>query len=157
VQAPIDELKTLRTAAGPRTVTGDAPLPGSADIEIEVTRGEWREAGLKFLNASGESAVVGINADPLELFIDRRVSRATTFHADYPGRHTGPVRWRDNRVALRVLFDRTVLEVFANDGESVMTDRVYPTQPFDRIELLHAPGERPAMARMWEMRSIWQR
>ena len=80
--------------------------------------------------------------DPLELFIDRRVSRATPFHEDYPGRHAGPVRWRDDRVALRVLFDRNGRSRSSpNDGETVMTDRVYPTQPFDRIELLHAPGE----------------
>ena len=152
VQAPIAELKTLRATSAPSTITTAAPLPGSVDIEIDLTRGEWREAGIRISNAGGESAVVGVSANPLELFVDRRTSRSTPFHKEYPGRHAGPVRWRNGSIALRVLFDRSVIEVFANDGESIVTDRVYPTQPFDRIELL--PG-RGASARVWEMRSVW--
>ena len=49
---------------------------------------------------------------------------------------------------LRVLFDRSTLEVFANDGETVISERVYPTRPLDRLELLGAgqavPAARPA-------------
>ena len=74
--------------------------------------------------------------DPPEVFVDRRRSRAKPFHDAYPGRHAGPVAWRDDRVRLRVLFDRSVLEIFGNDGETVITERVYPTHPFDRLELL---------------------
>ena len=129
-------------------------MPGSAEIEINLTRGDWREAGFRLSNTAGEAVVVGVSASPLELFVDRRTSRATPFHAAYPGRHTSPVRWRNDAIRLRVLFDRSVLEVFANDGESIITDRVYPTHPFDRIELL--PDGRSTDARVWEMRSVWQ-
>ena len=55
-------------------------------------------------------------------------------------------------MSLRVLFDRTTLEVFANDGEAVVSERVYPTRPLDRIEVL---GGRGATLRMWELRSVW--
>jgi sucrose-6-phosphate hydrolase SacC (GH32 family) len=153
VQAPIAELKTLRTTAAPATGAAAGPMPGSADIEIDLTRGEWRDAGFRLSNAAGEAVIVGVNANPLELFVDRRSSRSTSFHEAYPGRHAGPVRWRNDTIQLRVLFDRSVLEVFANDGESIITDRVYPTQPFDRIELL--PDGRSVAARVWEMRSVW--
>lgn len=90
-----------------------------------------------------------------ELFVDRRRSRATPFHAAYPGRHAGPVRWRNDKINLRVLFDRSVVEVFANDGESVITDRVYPTESLERIELLPRGRAASAAARVWEMRSVW--
>jgi fructan beta-fructosidase len=153
VQTPIAELKTLRTAAGPTTITAAASVPGSADIEIDLVHGHWREAGFRLSNSAGEAVVVGVNANPLELFVDRRNSRTTPFHEAYPGRHAGPVRWRNDTIQLRVLFDRSVLEVFANDGESIITERVYPTQPFDRIEPL--PDGRSATARVWEMRSVW--
>jgi sucrose-6-phosphate hydrolase SacC (GH32 family) len=39
-----------------------------------------------------------------------------------------PQRWNNDRIELRVLFDRSLIEVFANDQESVITDPVYPTQ-----------------------------
>ena len=39
----------------------------------------------------------------------------------------------DGRVSLRILFDRSVIEVFVNGGEQVLTDRVYPAAPYDRV------------------------
>ena len=66
------------------------------------------------------------------------------------------MRWRDDRVTLRVLFDRSSLEVFANDGETVVSERVYPTQPLDRLEVLGAGQAGPAPVRLCEMRSVWR-
>jgi len=88
------------------------------------------------------------------LFVDRQRSRAIAFHKDYPGRHRGPVRWRDGKVTMRVLFDRSVVEVFANDGETSITDRVYPTQPLGRLELLPV-GSAFTSARSWSLQSTW--
>jgi fructan beta-fructosidase len=137
----------------PALVTRTAALPGSAEIEIELARGDWRDAGFRLTNGGGgEEVVVGVTSQPLEVFVDRRKSRATAFDGAYPGRHAGPVRWRDDTISLRVLFDRSVLEVFANAGETVITERVYPVRPFDRLELL--PGGR-ASARLWRLQSVW--
>jgi sucrose-6-phosphate hydrolase SacC (GH32 family) len=150
VQRPIRELAALRNEP-PRTIHGATDLPGSADIELAVTQGDWREAGLRFSNDGGEEAIVGVSASPAEVFIDRRRSRATPFHAAYPGRHGGPVRWIDGRIALRVVFDRTTIEVFANDGELVISDRIFPTHPLDRIEPLNDGRGIDAAARLWEI------
>jgi fructan beta-fructosidase len=156
VQEPIAELRTLRTTPEPAAVTGSAVLPGSAEMEIELARGDWKEAGVRLFNAAGEEVVVGVTSQPLELFVDRSRSRTAAFHKEYPGRHAGPIRWRDDKISLRVFFDRSVVEVFGNAGESVITERVFPTRPLDRLELL--PGGRPAVAaaRLWELRSVWR-
>lgn len=50
------------------------------------------------------------------------------------------LRWQRLPVALR-----------EENGVMIITDRVYPTQPFDRIERL--PDGRSVAARVWEMRS----
>ena len=136
VQVPVRELLSLRRGTEPRLVRESTELPGSAEIELEIAPGEWAEAGFRLSNAAGEEVVVGVTAGPLEVFVDRGKSRLTSFHEAYPGRHAGPVRWRDGRVTLRVLFDRTTVEVFANDGEAVVSDRVYPTRPLGRLEPL---------------------
>jgi sucrose-6-phosphate hydrolase SacC (GH32 family) len=129
-------------------------LPGSAEIEIEVSSGDWPQAGVRLFNAAGEEVTIGVTRHPLEVFVDRQRSRATAFHKDYPGRHSGAIRLRDGKVKMRVLFDRSVLEVFANDGETSITDRVYPTQPLDRLEPLSA-GAASTSARFWPLRSTW--
>jgi sucrose-6-phosphate hydrolase SacC (GH32 family) len=153
VQTPVQELTTLRDK-GPVAVKNSMPLSGSTEIVIDVSSGDWPQAGVRLFNAAGEEVIIGVNRQPLELFVDRQRSRATAFHKDYPGRHSGPVRWRDGKVTMRVLFDRSVVEVFANDGETSITDRVYPTQPLDRLELLPA-GSASTSARSWSLQSTW--
>ena len=150
-------------ARGPaHDATADQPfparcsLPPSAEILLEVKPGDWSETGVRLSNTAGEEVTVGIARTPLEVFVDRRKSRRTTFHAEYPGRHAGPIAWRNGTITLWILFDRSVLEVFANDGETVVTDRVFPTQPLDRLELLSHVEPRPA-AKMWTLGSVWAR
>ena len=154
VQAPVAEIERLRTA--PAVITGTTVLPGSAEIQLDVKPGAWTEAGIRLSNDAGEDVIVGVTREPLEVFVDRRRSRRTPFHGAYPGRHAGPLAWRDGRLTLRVLFDRSVIEVFAGDGETVITDRVFPTQPLDRLELLPVGGAQPE-ARLWTLASVWNR
>jgi sucrose-6-phosphate hydrolase SacC (GH32 family) len=160
VQEPVGELNALRTRAQPVRVSSAAVLPGSADIEIEIVRGSSPQAGLRLSNEAGEEVTIGVTADPLEVFVDRRRSRQSPFHDAYPGRHAGPVRWRGkagDRIHLRVLFDRSTVEVFANDGETVISDRVFPTQPLTRIEVVGAGTAVPVSALLYPLASTWQR
>jgi sucrose-6-phosphate hydrolase SacC (GH32 family) len=56
---------------------------------------------------------------------------------------------------LRVLFDRTTIEVFANEGETVLSERVYPTHPLDRIALVGGEGALVTPVRLWALRPVW--
>jgi sucrose-6-phosphate hydrolase SacC (GH32 family) len=152
-QAPIAELRALRTTAEPVALTAPGALPPSAEIELQIRRSAGGDGGLRLFNAAGEEVVIGVAAAGPEVFVDRRRSRLTPFHEAYPGRHAGPVRWKDDRVTLRILFDRSTIEVFANDGETVVSERVYPTRPLDRIEVLGPGAAGPV--RLWALKSIW--
>jgi fructan beta-fructosidase len=100
--------------------------------------------------------VVGVRASGPELFVDRRRSVAASTHKDYAGRHAGPVRWREDKIAVRLIFDRSVIEVFANDGETVITDRVYPSAPLDRVEWIGGVPPEGARATLSELASVWE-
>jgi sucrose-6-phosphate hydrolase SacC (GH32 family) len=156
-QRPVRELQALRVSAKPAVVVDAGSLPPAADIELEVRRGTPGGAGVRLTSAVGEQVTIGVAGEPPELFVDRRRSRATPFHEAYPGRHAGPVRWREDRVTLRILFDRTTLEVFANDGETVISERVYPTRPFERLEVVTGRGVIADGVAVWELRSVWER
>jgi fructan beta-fructosidase len=151
VQSPIREVASLRSTSEPRRLEGRSPLPRSADIELEAAPGDWSEAGVRLSNAAGEQVTVGLNAHPLEVFVDRRHSRNTPFHDGYPERHAGPVRWVNGRATLRIIFDRSTVEVFANGGERVISDRVFPTQPFESIEPLYHASGAASPIRLWEL------
>ncbi len=154
VQSPVAELTTLRATPEAIPIKGVVTLAGPSEIELTLSRGDWKEVGFRLKNASGEEVVIGVTAQPLELFVDRRRSRATPFHDAYPGRHAGPIAWRGDTLSMRVLFDQSVLEIFGNDGQTVITERVYPTRPYDRLELIDE-GRSSVMAKVWPLRSVW--
>jgi fructan beta-fructosidase len=154
VQQPVAELERLR-AGEAQNLTGSSSLPPSADVTFEVARGPWSQAGLRFFNAAGEEIVVGVHSSGPEVFVDRRNARKEPAHKEYPGRHAGPVRWRDGRITVRLIFDRSVVEVFANDGETVITDRFYPTAPLDRVEWAGRKAPDRARATLWDLQSVW--
>jgi fructan beta-fructosidase len=155
LQRPVRELTSLRTGTMPERITASTPLPPAADIRLEVsTTGESAEAGLRLSNEVGEDVLIGVGGSPLELFVDRRRSRAAPFHEDYAGRHAGPVRAIDGRVHLRLIVDRSMVELFANDGETVVSDRLFPTQPFTRIEPVNAARIVGSVG-LWPLRPVW--
>ena len=155
VQAPIDGVESLRDPGGPKAIESTTNLPASADIEIEAARGAWKTTALRLHNDAGEEVIVGFTAEPPQVFVDRRKARSAPEHSAYVSREAGPVRWRDGRLRARVLFDRSVIEVFANDGETVLTERVYPTVPLTHVEWLAGDGARAGVARLWPLRSVW--
>jgi fructan beta-fructosidase len=130
------------------------PLPPTADITFVATAADQGEIGLRLSNEIGEELLVAVSADRRELSVDRTRSRNAPSPAGYAERHAGPLRPLA-QVPVRVIFDRSVVEVFANEGETVITDRVYPTQPFTRIEWIG--GRRPASGstRLMSLRSVW--
>ena len=109
VQAPIRELATLRASLEPATVTTGAALPGGAEIELDVQAGDWSEAGFRLSNSAGEEVIVGVRAQPLEVFVHRhgRARRRSTMRTpagtprqrdvEWPGRAPSDLRPHDAR------------------------------------------------------------
>jgi len=153
IQTPIRELESLRTTAEATTVEAVAPLPPSADISFEVRPDSQGPSGIRFTNARGEEATVEVDVAGPSLVIDRRRSRQAAAPAEYAGRHAGPVRWRDGRITVRVIFDASVIEAFANDGETTVTDRVYPSVPFTRVTAFGNGLVRGV--KLWTLASVW--
>ena len=54
--------------------------------------------------------------------------------------HAAPVALRDGRLNLRILVDRSLVEVFAQGGERTIADQVYPTPGSDGLKVFAAGG-----------------
>jgi len=78
---------------------------------------------------TGPDERTSISCDPERgrLAVDRTRSGRVDFQRAFAGRHEAPLRLVDGRCRLRLLIDGSSLEVFAQDGETVITDLVFPT------------------------------
>lgn len=118
-------------------------------------------------NKSGVQLGVGskrdleIGYDPLEgvLYIDRiRTPDKTKSDKFYTFNYfTTPVKLKDNKLKLHIFFDHSVVEVFANDGEVVMSAQFFPDAK-DNFISLFGSSEKTVFNQVscWPLKSIWK-
>jgi sucrose-6-phosphate hydrolase SacC (GH32 family) len=58
--------------------------------------------------------------------VDRTQSGVVDFNKKFPGRYSAPLRVIDGSCSMRLLLDTSSLEVFAQDGETVLTTTIFP-------------------------------
>ena len=151
-QTPVRELLRLRQAVVAmakvsveeanrrlRAFRGDA-----YEVEMELEG----ESGLRLRRGTSEGTLVGIEAQR-QVFVDRTKSGHTAFHASFGGRVHGPPM-SAGPVRLRVLVDRSSVEVFAGDGEVVLSERIFPLPGDEGLELFG--GGRVRSLRVWRLR-----
>jgi fructan beta-fructosidase len=171
-QLPIGELASLHAAiaigsaaslAGNGTLSDASHILEQAtanekllEIQIEFQPNSAAEYGL-LLDASGKQFTkVGIDRKKSTIYIDRTNSGVTNFSKYFPGRQDGPLKLT-GAVKLDIFLDRSSVEVFANDGEVALSDRIYPAQIATHASLFSSGGEAPRIKslKVWRMKSIW--
>jgi fructan beta-fructosidase len=127
------------------------------DINSTITLGDARKAGLRLLSGDGSYTEVGYDLERQELFVDRTNSGETGFSQDFPARVSAPLRLTNQgQLQVRILVDRSSIEIFAEHGRLVMTELVFPKQNGRRIAV-YSEGGKPGgfSLRIWSVASIW--
>src|ERR1700737_2700495 len=126
------------------------------ELEAGLQPGQADEIGFRLRKRNDAETLVGFDAVHGEVFVDRRRSGDVSFSKDFPGRHTAKLE-KNASVKLHVFVDRSSVEVFANGGERVLSDHVYPPPGSDGIELYtKGTGERIVSFTMCELHSVWK-
>jgi fructan beta-fructosidase len=166
VQKPIRELESLRheklrvanvSVAEVNQKIAEAGTPGEVyELEAELDPGQSEEIGLRLRKGKDAETLVGLNTVRSEVFVDRTHSGEISHSKDFPGRHAASIQ-KSTRLKLHIFVDRSSVEVFVNDGERVLSDRIYPSAGSDRIELYqNGSGGRIVSLTLWKLDSIWK-
>src|SRR5580700_5656119 len=163
VQAPVRELQslrgqpvTLRNLTVPEANAKLATVKGETyEIEAEIDSGTASEIGFRLRKGDGVETLVGVVPATNTLFVDRTKSGDVYFNENFPGRYSTALH-DTKRVKLHIFVDRSSVEVFANDGEKVMTDRIYPPQECAGIEIYSTGGVGKVVSlAIWQLLSVW--
>ncbi|MFC9353157.1 glycoside hydrolase family 32 protein [Arthrobacter sp. NPDC057013] len=103
--------------------------PGSAQIiEAELLPGSAERLELRLFGSSDGSkgTILGYNTATAQLILDRRQSGNTHFHEKFSSTESAPLVLEDGVLKLLIVVDHCSVEVFAQDGRTVMTDLIFP-------------------------------
>jgi sucrose-6-phosphate hydrolase SacC (GH32 family) len=164
IQQPVRELRKLRTAhrrrKGLSLEQANAWLAvdglGPRELLIDFAPGSARRFGLKLGHGGDQATIITCDSGAGRLSLDRRRSGLTGFHPAFVGAHDAPLRLRDGRIRLHILVDTSSVEIFANDGETVITDLVFPDINSLGWECFSDAADiRILSADVWRLNSAW--
>jgi fructan beta-fructosidase len=109
--------------------TGTIKFPCRLNLNLD----EIKDFSLVISNETGEEIVVGYDKKQNQYFIDRSKSGKTDFHKDFAARHIAPRFTNNAKMNITLIIDVSSVEIFADDGLTVMTSVFFPNQPYNRI------------------------
>jgi sucrose-6-phosphate hydrolase SacC (GH32 family) len=143
----------------PRAVSRPGQLVDMSFVLDTVFQpGTARSCGIRIRTGDDEYTEIGYDRADGVVYVDRRRSGNVGFHASFPGRHEAPTRIIEGQVTLQVILDRSSIEVFINDGEAVISDRLFPSSQTPVIEAF--AGDATAQIvdmTVTPLQSIWHR
>ncbi|TGE08354.1 glycoside hydrolase family 32 protein [Hymenobacter fodinae] len=109
--------------------------PVGDKYELKLTTQQLTDFSLVFSNSKGEELVLGYDAQAKQYYIDRTKAGQSSFSDKFASRHTAPRFANTTTADLILLFDAGSVELFADQGLTVMTALFFPTQPLSTLKL----------------------
>ncbi len=112
---------------------------GKFELEMTIERQKSKIWGFGITNADGDYLNFTFDLEQNVLKVDRRNCGLNDFNKKYVSEPIAPLATRDS-YTVRLLVDKASSELFINDGETVMTNIVFPTQNYNSISFF-APNQ----------------
>ena len=90
---------------------------------------------IELINNLNEKVVIGYSKEKNMYFLDRRNSGKTGFHKNFGRINYAPRLSSSNEIFLSIYLDLASIEVFADNGLSVLTSVLFPNEKFSKINI----------------------
>ena len=96
---------------------------------------------------NGQQTQIGYDATTHEVYIDRTKSGDVSFDPTFASVQRAPLPLDHGLVRLRILVDTSSVEVFADQGQVVLTDQIFPDPTSNGVEPVRQQRHRHATRR----------
>ena len=154
--APSPELLALRDASkkrsfkvnGTRTIKEMIPgNDGAYEIELTIENQRADVIGFRLYNDKGEEVDMQYDMKEKKFSMDRRKSGEVSFNENFPMLTWTAIEQGGNEeqggkeaLKLRLFVDKSSVEAFGNGGRFVMTNQVFPSEPYNHINFYSKGG-----------------
>ena len=154
--APSPELLALRDASkkrsfkvnGTRTIKEMIPgNDGAYEIELTIENQRADVIGFRLYNDKGEEVDMQYDMKEKKFSMDRRKSGEVSFNENFPMLTWTAIEQGGNEeqggkeaLKLRLFVDKSSVEAFGDGGRFVMTNQVFPSEPYNHINFYSKGG-----------------
>ncbi|MDE6009599.1 MAG: DUF4980 domain-containing protein [Muribaculaceae bacterium] len=113
---------------------------GICEIDLSLNAETAKDVLITLSNAKGEKVVMTFNPADSKFSFDRTQSGITDFSKDFPAVVWAPTLRDSKEQNLRIFIDTSSIEVFDSEGHFVLTNLVFPNEPYSQISLSSKGG-----------------
>jgi fructan beta-fructosidase len=99
-------------------------------IETSINKG----FDLEILKSESESTKISYDPNTEILSFDRTKSGKVAFHSAFASIEKMPLKAENGFINLKIIVDKSIVEIFANGGKAVLTDLVFPTKTKNQVK-----------------------
>ncbi len=161
---PVRELNKIISKT---SIINNTMVNGSLDLSdrVQAFNGQYQ---LKFSsdqltgysivlsNDSGEELLVGYDKQANQYYIDRTKAGKVSFEKGFGVKHTAPRISIDAGTNVTLLVDVASVELFADNGLTVMTDIVFPNQTLNKVSIKSLDGLMLKSLSYSKIEGIWK-
>lgn len=119
-RGPVHKIMDMQVTAKPTLLDIDE----SVDMLVTIDPKEAKQVALTLTDRQGYQMVIGFTPETREVFIDR-TRAGPHVHDTFANRHTMTLPPGDAPITMRLIVDRSIVELYAADGTRTMTDRFF--------------------------------
>lgn len=161
---PVDELnkisgetKSLQNIINPQYFNVGQKVENiTFPARLQVDFNQANDFSISVGNQLGEHVTIGYDKAKNEYYIDRSQAGKADFYKEFAARHTAPRFSTAQRLPLTLVFDVNSVELFADDGISVMTEIYFPSEPFNQLTITAANNTINTL-QYTPLNSIWKK
>ena len=109
------------------------PLNGPVSLHLKCD--SLAALSITLSNDAGQMVVIGYEPGTNQYYIDRKASGKVSFEPGFAALHTAPRLTEKKNLDLQLIIDHASVELFADEGLSVMTQVFFPDSEFSRMTI----------------------
>ena len=147
--APSPELLKLRDISKKRSFKVNGTLTikdmiagneGAYEIELTIENQHADVIGFRLYNDKGEEVDMQYDMKEKKFSMDRRKSGEVGFNENFPMLTWTTIESGKDELKLRLFVDKSSVEAFGDGGRFVMTNQVFPSEPYTHIDFYSKGG-----------------
>ena len=150
VGKPTVKTKSFTIGHPGRTFSLPEANDGICLISLEIDARKAQSVDIVLKNTSEErngkkvdkedKVVMSYDPEASTFIFDRSENGVTNFSLDFPATTVAPTFSKNGKLKLDIYIDRSSIEIFGNGGRFAMTNLVFPTKPYDKLEISASKG-----------------
>ena len=125
-------------------------------LSFDLSKTTAQDFGLVLSNSKGEKVLIGYEKSTNRFYVDRTEGGKKNFEKGFSGRHYAPRLAESNMLKMNIHIDVASVELFADDGATVMTDVFFPNEDFNQIAIFSKEGMAYLeQGTLWRIKSAW--